>query len=212
MKSLGIDPVDDTRETFRALVDVMSRPGTVRTGSTEPMDRAVIAALVDHEVGIVTDDQGLSEALAAEGRLTEADVENAAVVHVDADGSDAADRIRAAPCGTLKEPSDGAIVVARVDALETLEDEADSDATELDESDEERDGFDADFAGADAQRLALTGPGVDGTTVLGVAGLADDAVAAIADAQSDFPRGIDVVLTSDDRVAALPRSVDLEVI
>jgi alpha-D-ribose 1-methylphosphonate 5-triphosphate synthase subunit PhnH len=37
-------------------------------------------------------------------------------------------------------------------------------------------------------------------------------VAAIREAQSDYPRGVDVLLTADDRVAALPRSVELEVV
>jgi alpha-D-ribose 1-methylphosphonate 5-triphosphate synthase subunit PhnH len=91
--------------------------------------------------------------------------------------------IRECKRGSLVEPSDGATVVYRVDTL-------DDDAT--------------------GATVTLSGPGVDGTAALSV-GLPESELSAIATAQADYPRGVDVIFTTADRVAALPRSVQLEV-
>lgn len=213
MNALGIDPVHDTRATFRALVDAMSRPGTVQDGSATPMDHAVVSTLVDHEVGIRTDDTELEEALAAEGRLTKATFDTADIVHVsgDTDG-----RIRDVRRGTLKEPSDGATVIYRIDELtpEGGDERTANGATDPNEDDEPKpvNGPTAEPRNDRYCLLELSGPGVPGTQTLGVAGLATADIDAIADAGSTFPRGIDVVLTTERRVAAVPRSADVEVV
>jgi len=85
--------------------------------------------------------------------------------------------------GSLTEPSDGATVVYRVETLD-----------------------DAD----DGTTLRLSGPGVDGTATLSVA-LPEAELSALAAAQSDYPRGVDAVFATENRVAALPRSVTMEV-
>lgn len=193
VKALGIDPVHDTRETFRSLVDATSRPGTVKETPATPADHAVIATLVDHEVALATDDASLRKALSAEGRLTAAPVDEADIVHVDGDAEDAPERLGSAPCGTLKEPSEGATVVITVDSL-----------TE----DVPSDGSDSP---SEHRILRLTGPGVPTERTVGVVGLAPNTVEAIVDAQARFPRGIDVTLTADRQIAALPRSVEVEV-
>jgi alpha-D-ribose 1-methylphosphonate 5-triphosphate synthase subunit PhnH len=60
--------------------------------------------------------------------------------------------------------------------------------------------------------LRVSGPGVHGTTTLGVDGLARTVFDALNQANDHFPAGIDVWLVSaDDRIAALPRSCRLEV-
>jgi alpha-D-ribose 1-methylphosphonate 5-triphosphate synthase subunit PhnH len=196
VRALGIDPVHGTRETFDALVDAMSHPGTVRT-APEPADHAVLATLVDHEVTVATDDDELRESLAAEGRLAAAATGAAAFVHVAGDAAGAADAVRDAPRGALTEPSNGATVVCRVDGLDA--DVAPDDPV-------------ADRRAVDYQSLRLAGPGVPGERTLGVAGLTGDVVDAVVEAGSAFPRGVDVVLTTERRVAALPRSIDLEVV
>lgn len=201
MKALGIDPVHDTRKTFRSLVDATSRPGTVQEAPAAPADHAVLATLVDHEVGLATDDASLREALSAEGRLTTVPVDEADVVHVDGDAEDAPERIRDARRGTLKEPSDGATVVVTVAGLTG---DAATDGAASDEPGE------SDSVG-ESRTLRLTGPGVPGARAVGVTRLSTGAVEGIVDAQSGFPRGVDVVLTADRRIAALPRSVEVEV-
>jgi len=204
VRALDIDPVHDTRKTFRSLVNAMSRPGTVQTGPTTPMDHAVISTLVDHEVGIRTDDEELRDALAAEGRLTDASFDEADIVHVRGNTDE---RIRDVRRGTLKEPSRGGTVVYRV---EELDGEMDVDVVEEVERDTV-DSLPTKRQSIDYQLLELSGPGVPGTRVLGVAGIGAPEIDAIADAQSAFPRGVDVVLTTKRQVAALPRSISLEV-
>ncbi|WP_254761721.1 phosphonate C-P lyase system protein PhnH [Natrinema marinum] len=180
MRALGIDPVHDTRRTFDGLLEAMSRPGTVHAVPT-PADYAVVATLVDHEVTLATDDEMLRDALADQGRFEGAPREEADIVHArEYTGWDVRDCER----GSLTEPSDGATVVYRVDALEDTD---------------------------DGPTLSLSGPGVDGTAPLSVA-LPEAELSALAAAQSDYPRGVDAVFATEDRVAALPRSVTMEVV
>lgn len=114
MRALGLDPVHDTRATFRSLCTALSRPGTVES-VPQPADRAVLATLVDHEVTVATTDQEVREALDREGRLIEAGPESADILH--ARGVPEWD-VGATPRGTLAEPSDGATVVYRVDSVQ----------------------------------------------------------------------------------------------
>lgn len=180
-----MDPVHDTRECFRALVDAMSRPGVVAESPTEPADHAVLATLVDHEVSCFTPDETIRTALENEGRLADAEPAQASIVHAPNPGGCP---VRDLTRGTLKEPSDGATVVYRV---EDLAQEPETGQTET--------------------TLVLSGPGVPGQRRLGIDGFAPADAQALADAQSSYPRGIDAVLTTEQEIAAIPRSVDLEV-
>jgi len=184
VRALGMDPVHDTRACFRALVGAMSRPGTVETAPVEPADHAVLATLVDHEVSCFTPDRTVRDALATEGRLTAAPAGEAAVVHAPAPSECPVEELAR---GSLTEPSDGATVVYRVDALHP------------------------EPAAGNGTTLALSGPGVPGQRGLGVRGFTPADARTLAAAQSSYPRGVDAVLATGDRIAAVPRSVDLEV-
>jgi alpha-D-ribose 1-methylphosphonate 5-triphosphate synthase subunit PhnH len=182
VRALGLDPVHDTRRTFDGLLDAMSRPGTVHDVPA-PADHAVVAALVDHEVTLATDDDRLAGALAGQGRLERAPPAAADIVHaLDPAGWD----VRECDRGTLVEPSQGATVVYRVEAV-------------------------AADDGGEGTTLTLAGPGVDGTAPLTVA-LPAAELSALASAQADYPRGVDAVFAADDRVAAVPRSASVEVV
>jgi alpha-D-ribose 1-methylphosphonate 5-triphosphate synthase subunit PhnH len=181
MRALGLDPVHDTRRTFDGLLEAMSRPGTVQSVPS-PADHAVVSTLVDHEVTISTDDDVLRDALSSQGRLDAAAPETADVVHArDHTGWD----VRECDRGSLLEPSDGATVVYRVASV-------DSGVRE------------------DCATVTLTGPGVDGTATLSVT-LPATELSALAEAQSNYPRGVDAIFADDGCVAAIPRSVSVEV-
>ncbi|WP_254546770.1 phosphonate C-P lyase system protein PhnH [Halomarina pelagica] len=184
MRALDVDPVHDTRETFRALLDAASRPGTVERTPVAPAVNAVVATLVDHEVTVHGGSETLRAALDRERRLSRAPFEEADLIVAagDTDG-----RVTDAERGTLKEPSEGATVIYEVDALA------------------------ADATRVNGLALSVTGPGVPGTRTFGVGGLPATEVGAIAEAQSTYPRGVDVFLVDEERVAALPRSVEVEV-
>ena len=89
--------------------------------------------------------------------------------------------------GSLKEPSEGATIVYRVDGLST--------GTES----------------TPATSLSLSGPGIDGERTLAVDGVPASEAESIANAQSGYPRGVDAIVATDSELAALPRSVELEV-
>lgn len=183
MRAVGLDPVHDTRRVFRALCKATSRPGRIVETGVDPADHAVLATLVDHEVTAWTPHDRLRDALANRGRLDAADPTNAGVVH--ADGRPDWD-VRECDRGTLVEPSEGATVVYRVDGLGAASD-------------------------AGLTGLELTGPGVDGTRRVGV-GLPAEELDRLAAAQSTYPRGVDAYFAAGERVAAVPRSSELEVL
>jgi alpha-D-ribose 1-methylphosphonate 5-triphosphate synthase subunit PhnH len=69
----------------------------------------------------------------------------------------------------------------------------------------------ADVAGLSAEGgWSLAGPGIAGTARLAAAGLPADMLDRLADNRSLFPRGVDLILTCGDRLAALPRSTMVE--
>lgn len=183
MRALDIEPVHDTRATFRALCDAMSRPGTVQQVPTTPADHAVVATLVDHEVTTHTDDDELLAALSARGRLETAPPQEAQIVHVD--GVPSWD-IRNLDRGSLLEPSRGATVIYHVEALDTK-------------------------PSSGKTSIQLSGPGIPDSRTVSI-GLPGDELTAIADAQSTYPRGVDAVFTTEDEIMALPRSVSMEVV
>lgn len=184
MKALGIDPVHDTRSCYRSLVDAMCRPGTVHSAARNPADYAVLATLVDAETSLYTTDTRIADALKSEGRFVEAAFSNARVIH--SLGSTGG-LVREASRGTLKEPSRSATVVYRVETVSESRPESSRGTT-----------------------IRLTGPGVPDERTAFV-GLPTAELHAIADAQSQYPCGIDVIVTTDNRIAALPRSVDIAI-
>ncbi|MFC7051173.1 phosphonate C-P lyase system protein PhnH [Hansschlegelia quercus] len=58
--------------------------------------------------------------------------------------------------------------------------------------------------------LVLKGPGVDGEARLAVAPLPTAFVAQLADNRAGFPRGVDLLIVAEERIAALPRSTEVE--
>jgi alpha-D-ribose 1-methylphosphonate 5-triphosphate synthase subunit PhnH len=182
MRAVDIEPVRDTRETFRSLVEAMSKPGTVQS-TPERGDYAVVSTLVDNEIGFYTEDDELREALSNQGRLRKMDFEDAKVVHVNGstDG-----KVVDANRGTLKEPSRGSTVVYRVEEL----------------------------AGNECSTtVRLEGAGIpDSDSRLLSTSLPEDEINAIQEANSEFPKGVDVILTTRSTLAAIPRSSDLEVV
>ena len=58
--------------------------------------------------------------------------------------------------------------------------------------------------------IALKGPGIDGVQMLSARPLPDDFVRRMADNRALFPRGVDVLLVTDDAVATVPRSARIE--
>nr|WTB33480.1 phosphonate C-P lyase system protein PhnH [Streptomyces sp. NBC_00830] len=181
----------DSRSDFTVLLDVLARPGRVRQltvpDGTPP---AAVAAcgLLDVEVS--------SHVLTAPGAAAWADAVHEATGAPRAGLSAArtvvalrpltAEDIAALAVGTPLDPETGARVFAQVEAV--------------------------GGEGPHDVDLLLAGPGVpDGEDRrLAVRGLSAPVVAALAEANADFPCGVDVFLVAaDGQVAALPRTTRL---
>lgn len=63
----------------------------------------------------------------------------------------------------------------------------------------------------DGAPIRLTGPGIETSDILRVAGIPDYFWAERRHQQEIFPRGIDLIFTCGDRLVALPRSTEIEV-
>lgn len=179
------DPVLDAQACFRAVLDAMSRPGRVVSAGAAlrppaPLMPAAAALLLT----LADADTPLwSDA----GPNAEAWLRfHCGAPFVTAPGEAAFVLASAAPpalaalaTGSEEKPQHGATLVLQVAGLET------------------RRGW------------RLTGPGIEHEHRLAVTGAPDGFLAAWAANRARFPRGVDVVLCADDRLAALPRSVTI---
>jgi alpha-D-ribose 1-methylphosphonate 5-triphosphate synthase subunit PhnH len=198
---LLVDSIRATQQTFRTVLDALSRPGTIRqltapptfdpTGTPgNPWTIAVLLMMVDHEVSLAVEPAEGAEALAAfVRRRTRADVASsdaADVVVVDAAALDPG-LPAAIRRGSLQYPDDSATLIVQ---LPTLDQHAPG-----------------------GPRLVLVGPGIDGERELRLPGIPAAFFEARAEAVSRYPMGIDLVFVDDaGRVVGLPRSTRVTIV
>ncbi len=177
------DPVHDAQACFRAVLDAMSRPGTVRAAGAgllppaplAPATAAVLLTLVDGEtpLGMAPLFQPAADWISFHcGALVPADAGRAAFVL-----ATALPDLSMAAQGSDDRPEDSATIILQVASL------------------------------AGPSRFRLAGPGIQSHAILAVGGLPADFVARWARNQRLFPRGVDLILCAGDRLAALPRGI-----
>jgi alpha-D-ribose 1-methylphosphonate 5-triphosphate synthase subunit PhnH len=183
------DPVFAAQATFRAVLDAMARPGSIQRIDTAltpppPLSRgaaAVALTLADHDTPV-----WLGPDLAAHPGIAEwlrfhcgceIVTEPAQAAFAFARGVGLVPDFAAFNLGTSDYPDRSTTLVLQVDKLES------------------------------GAGLVLTGPGIRERTRLQAAPLPSDIVARLAANRALFPRGIDLLLATDDAVAALPRSI-----
>ena len=179
------DPALDSQSCFRAVLDAMARPGTIHQVSAPsdpppPLGRATAAAVLT----LVDQDTPLW-------------LDNAA--------EDARDWI-SFHCGAPSAPLEQAPFALALRPLPLQRLHAGSD--------------DAPETGATlilqlaalgaGQRFRLSGPGLKGPSQFQAEGLPPGFAADWAANHALFPRGIDLVLCAGDRVAAFPRTLQIE--
>ena len=179
-----LDP-DEAQRTFRAVLDALARPGVARPLPAGPLDRvpaALLPVLALADLGspvCVLGDDGAWRDTVATATSAPA-VPLAKARLVAALRPVTPDELRTVPRGTADAPEDGALVTLPVSSVD-------------------RDGV----------PLRLTGPGVDGCSVISPGGLPPGWLAARA--AGEFPAGIDLLLVGPDgRVVGLPRSTRIE--
>jgi alpha-D-ribose 1-methylphosphonate 5-triphosphate synthase subunit PhnH len=195
-----------SQQVFRAALDTLARPGTVR--------RLPLAGHGDDHA------DGLPAALLP--LLALAELTTPACVLADADGPEWADVVRAmtsAPAaalprarlvaalrpvtedelvslrtGSAAAPEDGALACLSVAGVRPVPDSGNPDGK-------------APGGGADDRLLRLSGPGIPGTRRLVITGLPSGFAAARRELTRDFPAGTDLLLiTADGDITGLPRT------
>ena len=186
------DPVHQSQQVFRALLEAMSRPGRVQTlsglqqmnGPFSPALTATLLTLLDAETSAHL--LPMMDGHAARGYLRF----HAGVRWAEAEAADfvVASAAEAAPSlwqrlrhGTDEAPQAGATLVVEVPSL------------------------------TQGGALRLQGPGIEHEHRLDVGGLTPAFWQERRALQPRFPLGIELILCCGDRVAALPRSTQLEV-
>lgn len=179
------DPVTDAQHCFRAVLEAMSRPGTVcRVGAEQPPPRlspaaaAVLLSLVDHETPLWLD-PGAEVAwgwIAFHcGAPATTDIASAqfalALTFPDLSGLNP---------GTHEMPETSTTVIAEVASLSS------------------------------GHRYRLSGPGLRVPKIVTIDGLPSDFVASWQRNHALYPCGVDLILCAGDRLTALPRSVAIE--
>jgi alpha-D-ribose 1-methylphosphonate 5-triphosphate synthase subunit PhnH len=185
------DPVDQSQRVFRAVMTALSRPATIvalAAGVRPPPPltpelAAVTLALADHETPVWLDARlTASQEVAAYLRF-----HAGAPIVEDPAGAAFALTVNAADLppfgrfalGSDEYPDRSTTIVAAVHTL------------------------------SDVGTLLVEGPGIAGTRAFAASPLPSDLPARLAGNRAMFPRGIDLVLVADGRVAALPRSTKL---
>ncbi len=180
------DPVEHAQATFRAVLDAMARPGTLRQAGQgltppaplDPATAAVLLTLVDYDTALWLD------AAAAPAR-------DWIAFHCGAGFTATPERAAFALAlalpdlaslspGTHEQPETAATLILQVG------------------------GF------TEGARYRLRGPGLRATSHLSVRGLPADFVARWQSNRAGFPLGVDLVLCAGTTLAALPRSVTVE--
>ncbi len=177
------DPVQDSQACFRAVLDAMARPGQVHTVTAldpPPMLDAATAAVLLTLADADTPIWLDQAAMAARDWITfHCGAPIAAATAATLALALEPVRLDAFPAGTDDAPELSATIILQVAAL----------------------GRGAAFE--------LSGPGLAAPAILEVDGLPAGFVAEWAANHALFPRGVDVILCAGDRIAALPRTVQI---
>jgi alpha-D-ribose 1-methylphosphonate 5-triphosphate synthase subunit PhnH len=187
-----MDPLFLSQSVSRDLLDVMSRPGSVRCLTADfrhvwPSGLlAVAATLLDQEVGFCVlddsddkDDSGMRQAIEEVTGGRSVNLANADFIFV-ANG-DSRGLIRHAQRGSQDYPDLGATIIYQIERLEE----------------------DAGHGG-----ISLRGPGIEDRATPLIIGLGPEELALIQEMNNEYPLGVDVLLIDrENKVMALPRSL-----
>lgn len=181
-----MDQIFLSQSVYRHLLDVMSRPGSVRRLDADfchiwPSGMlAVAATLLDQEVGFcVLGDSQLREAIeeVTGGRSVSLEIAD----FIFAPNGDSGGLVRHAQRGTQESPDLGATIVYQVERLE-------------------------EDAGPGS--ISLSGPGIEDQATPLIVGLGQEELSLIQEINNEYPLGVDLLLIDrENKVMALPRSL-----
>jgi alpha-D-ribose 1-methylphosphonate 5-triphosphate synthase subunit PhnH len=182
------DPVHASQGTFRVVMEALARPGTVVSipavvwvPPLHPAAAAVALTLLDYETPV-----WLDRRLASASALTDwFRFHTGAPITTDARRAAfafVADAAQAPPLdafslGTMEYPDRSTTLVLQVESFSA------------------------------GERFTLSGPGIAGTQSFNVDSVPSDFRAQLIANRERFPCGVDVILVTEDAIAALPRSI-----
>ena len=212
------DPVLDSQACFRAVLDAMARPGTVHVAHAPPppgldaATAAVLLTLVDIETPVWIEGGVAAEWVGFHCGAPATTPERAAFAVV----RGALD-LSMFGAGSDEAPEDGATVIVQVAGIVaqkpspaggrglggggvtgTADGVGGPTLTPTLSRQRERE-----------QTFMVRGPGIETTATLHITGLPDDFTTQWATNRTRFPRGVDLILCAGDRIAALPRTVEI---
>ena len=188
-----VDPVDGAGQTFRVILDVLARPGTIGDiiGPAEtPKGLSAAAAAIALTLADYATPVWLAPSLSTDtitsyirfhtsAPITSGRAQAAfAILSPESDDFD----VDAFHPGTQQYPDRSTTVILQVDELD---------------------------AGTSVE---LSGPGIDGSTTFKASGLPTRFWAEMQKNHAKFPLGVDVVLAAPGKIAAIPRSTMIKVI
>lgn len=195
VRETAYDDVFDAQKHFRSILNSFARPAKIHaldpvTLNPPPaLNHASVLvgfALMDADVTfhVIHDEHGAKDYLAANTRAVPSPLDKAGFIF--AHGADSPEILESADGGSLTYPDTSATLILKVDRISG-----------------------EPFPGA--LRLDFQGPGIEGAAVLFVSGLSADLLLALLARNSEFPLGIDTVLTSADAagnpcVVGIPRT------
>lgn len=186
------DPVHDAQRVFRAVLDAMAHPGRI---ATLPIDleapaplsagaAAVCLALLDFETRLWLQPQAATPAVLDFLRFhcgCPAARHTLEAQFALIANAAAMPPLSAFPAGEPEYPDRAATLIVQVERL------------------------------SEEGGVRLRGPGIPATARLQVTGLPADFWVQRIDAQADYPLGVDVLFVAGRRLAALPRSTQVEI-
>jgi alpha-D-ribose 1-methylphosphonate 5-triphosphate synthase subunit PhnH len=185
------DKVLSAQSTFRSVMDAMARPGTVQqviasVGTPGPMMRgtaAIALTLFDHDTPIWLDARMSETSEVAKWLKFHSGapvLEDPSVCHFALIGNGSAlPDLSRFSFGTNEYPDRSTTLILQVDSLKH------------------------------GSAFELSGPGIDGTALLRAMIEPVDLFERLANNETLFPRGIDVVLVSGEAIVAIPRTTRL---
>ncbi len=184
------EPSLDSQAVFRQVLSAMSRPGEIHLAANDiespaglhPATSAVLLALLDQDTRLWLSPDFCNGVVGAYLRFHTGCVltDKALAADYVLVKPDELPRLNDLSLGSEEYPERSATVVMQVDDL------------------------------SNEGGWRLSGPGIDGHAKLNIAGLAASFLPVWRESQLQFPRGVDLIFTSTDRLAAMPRTTRAE--
>lgn len=195
MQTAVYDQIFDTQQHYRLILDSMARPGKISIFPALDLDypAGINRASILIAMALLNTDVSFTALGEFEGAIADYIALHTSAVKVPAEITDFvfipqnfnADFINSLKVGTLTYPEESATIIADANGISS-----------------------APFPGA--MELTLKGPGINGTTVIYVAGLNPEILDELKMQNAEFPLGIDLMVTdAEANLICIPRSTSV---